>query len=153
MVASTLHSPSRTNAEQSVTLRPEFPSWRCNKQPDNCGHHRAHSNHTLYTEYLSKTYPKIISKQRFGRPTSYPIDTMHNQVCQRNQGFQCGIQLSLIQNIFVGLKYAGQNLLRFSLSYHCAHNGLSLEPSSLLRHTLLSRTDYDSSLIPIVTHY
>jgi hypothetical protein len=30
------------------------------------------------------------------------------------------------------------------LTYHCAHNGLSLGPSSLLRHTLPSRTDYDS---------
>jgi hypothetical protein len=30
------------------------------------------------------------------------------------------------------------------LNYHRAHNGLSLGPSSLLRHTLLSRTDYDS---------
>jgi hypothetical protein len=30
------------------------------------------------------------------------------------------------------------------LTYHRAHNGLSLGPSSLLRHTLLSRTDYDS---------
>jgi hypothetical protein len=30
------------------------------------------------------------------------------------------------------------------LTYDCAHNGLSLGPSSLLRHTLLSRTDYDS---------
>jgi hypothetical protein len=32
----------------------------------------------------------------------------------------------------------------FFLSYHCAHNGLSLGPSSLLRHTSPSRTDYDS---------
>jgi hypothetical protein len=39
------------------------------------------------------------------------------------------------------------------LTYHCAHNGLSLGPSFLLRHPLPSRTDYDSSLIPIVTHY
>jgi hypothetical protein len=61
-------------------------------------------------EYLSRTYQKITSKQRFGKPTSYPTDTTHNQVCRRNQGFQHGIQLSLIQNIFVGLKYAGQNL-------------------------------------------
>jgi hypothetical protein len=30
------------------------------------------------------------------------------------------------------------------LTYYRAHNGLSLGPSSLLRHTLLSRTDYDS---------
>jgi hypothetical protein len=30
------------------------------------------------------------------------------------------------------------------LTYYCAHNGLSLGPSSLLRHTLPSRTDYDS---------
>jgi hypothetical protein len=30
------------------------------------------------------------------------------------------------------------------LTYHCAHNGLPLGPSSLLRHTLPSRTDYDS---------
>jgi hypothetical protein len=30
------------------------------------------------------------------------------------------------------------------LTYHCAHNGLSLGPSSLLRHTLPSRTNYDS---------
>jgi hypothetical protein len=30
------------------------------------------------------------------------------------------------------------------LTYHCAHNGLSLGPSFLLRHPLLSRTDYDS---------
>jgi hypothetical protein len=30
------------------------------------------------------------------------------------------------------------------LTYDCAHNGLSLGPSSLLRHTLPSRTDYDS---------
>jgi hypothetical protein len=30
------------------------------------------------------------------------------------------------------------------LTYHCAHNGLSLGPSLLLRHPLLSRTDYDS---------
>jgi hypothetical protein len=30
------------------------------------------------------------------------------------------------------------------LTYYCAHNGLSLGPSSLLRHTLSSRTDYDS---------
>jgi hypothetical protein len=30
------------------------------------------------------------------------------------------------------------------LSYHCARNGLPLGPSSLLRHTFLSRTDYDS---------
>jgi hypothetical protein len=35
---------------------------------------------------------------------------MHNQVRRRNQGFQRGIQLSLIQNTFVGSKYAGQNL-------------------------------------------
>jgi hypothetical protein len=35
---------------------------------------------------------------------------MHSQVHQRNQGFQRGIQLSSIQNISVGLKYAGQNL-------------------------------------------
>jgi hypothetical protein len=34
------------------------------------------------------------------------------------------------------------NVLRFS--YLRAHNGLSLGPSSLLRHTLLSRTNYDS---------
>jgi hypothetical protein len=27
---------------------------------------------------------------------------------------------------------------------YCARNGLSLGPSSLLRHTLPSRTDYDS---------
>jgi hypothetical protein len=40
----------------------------------------------------------------------------------------------------------------FFLSYHCAHNGLSLGPSPLLRHTSPSRTDYDS-LLPIVTHY
>jgi hypothetical protein len=44
-----------------------------------------------------------------------------------------------------------QTVLRFS-TYHCARNGLSLGPSSLLRHTLPSRTDYDSLLIPIVTH-
>jgi hypothetical protein len=43
-------------------------------------------------------------------------------------------------------------VLRFSY-HHCACNGLSLGPSSLLRHTLLSCTDYDSLLIPIVTHY
>jgi hypothetical protein len=30
------------------------------------------------------------------------------------------------------------------LTYHCAHNGLPLGPSSLLRHLLPSRTDYDS---------
>jgi hypothetical protein len=30
------------------------------------------------------------------------------------------------------------------LTYPCAHNGLPLGPSSLLRHTSLSRTDYDS---------
>jgi hypothetical protein len=30
------------------------------------------------------------------------------------------------------------------LTYHCAHNGLPLGPSSLLRHTSPSRTDYDS---------
>jgi hypothetical protein len=39
------------------------------------------------------------------------------------------------------------------LTYYCAHNGLPLGPSFLLRHPLPSRTDYDSSLIPIVTHY
>jgi hypothetical protein len=38
------------------------------------------------------------------------------------------------------------------LSYHCARNGLPLGPSSLLRHTSLSRTDYDSLLL-IMTHY
>jgi hypothetical protein len=32
----------------------------------------------------------------------------------------------------------------FFLSYHCAHNGLSLGPSPSLRHTSPSRTDYDS---------
>jgi hypothetical protein len=36
------------------------------------------------------------------------------------------------------------NVTFFLLTYHCAHNGLSLGPSSLLRHTLPSRTDYDS---------
>jgi hypothetical protein len=41
----------------------------------------------------------------------------------------------------------------FLTYYDCARNGLSLGPSSLLHHTLPSRTDYDSSLIPIVTHY
>jgi hypothetical protein len=30
------------------------------------------------------------------------------------------------------------------LTYHCAYNGLPLGPSSLLRHTPPSRTDYDS---------
>jgi hypothetical protein len=30
------------------------------------------------------------------------------------------------------------------LTYHCARNGLPLGPSSLLRHPLPSRTDYDS---------
>jgi hypothetical protein len=30
------------------------------------------------------------------------------------------------------------------LTYYCAHNGLPLGPSSLLRHTSPSRTDYDS---------
>jgi hypothetical protein len=30
------------------------------------------------------------------------------------------------------------------LTYYCAHNGLSLGPSFLLRYPLLSRTDYDS---------
>jgi hypothetical protein len=30
------------------------------------------------------------------------------------------------------------------LTYYCARNGLSLGPSSLLRHHLPSRTDYDS---------
>jgi hypothetical protein len=34
-------------------------------------------------------------------------------------------------------------MLRFSY-YNCARNGLSLGPSSSFRHTLLSRTDYDS---------
>jgi hypothetical protein len=38
------------------------------------------------------------------------------------------------------------------LTYHCARNGLPLGPSSLLRHTSPSRTDYDSLLL-IVTHY
>jgi hypothetical protein len=61
-------------------------------------------------EYLSKMYQKIISKQRFGRPTSYPINTTHNQGRQKNQEFPRGIQLGSIQNIFVGSKYAGQNL-------------------------------------------
>jgi hypothetical protein len=32
----------------------------------------------------------------------------------------------------------------FFLTYHCARNGLPLGPSSLLRHPLPSRTDYDS---------
>jgi hypothetical protein len=29
-------------------------------------------------------------------------------------------------------------------THHCAYNGLPLGPSPLFRHTLLSRTDYDS---------
>jgi hypothetical protein len=36
------------------------------------------------------------------------------------------------------------SVLRFSY-YNCARNGLSSGPSSLLRHTLPSRTDYDSA--------
>jgi hypothetical protein len=43
------------------------------------------------------------------------------------------------------------SMLCFSY-YNCAYNRLPLGPLSLLRHTLLSCTDYDSSLIPIVTH-
>jgi hypothetical protein len=35
---------------------------------------------------------------------------MHSQVRQKNQESQRGTQLSLIQNIFVGWKYVGQNL-------------------------------------------
>jgi hypothetical protein len=55
-------------------------------------------------------YQKTISRQQFGKPTLYPIDTTHSQAHQKNQGFQRGTQLSSIKNIFVGLKYAGQNL-------------------------------------------
>jgi hypothetical protein len=41
------------------------------------------------------------------------------------------------------LKAVGMRCYVF-LTYHCARNGLSLGPSSLLRHHLPSRTDYDS---------
>jgi hypothetical protein len=61
-------------------------------------------------EYLSKTYQMITSKEQFGKQTSHQTDTTHNQVHQKNQESQRGTQLSSIQNIFVGWKYAGQNL-------------------------------------------
>jgi hypothetical protein len=80
----------------------EFPLWHCNKQPDNCGRPRAHSSHTRYTGYLNKMYQKTTPRQRFGKPTLYPIDITHSQVHQKNQEFQRGTQLSSIQNKFVG---------------------------------------------------
>jgi hypothetical protein len=39
--------------------------------------------------------------------------------------------------------YKSQDCYVF-LTYYCAHNGLPLGPSLLLRHPLPSRTDYDS---------
>jgi hypothetical protein len=70
----------------------------------------AHSSHIQFTGYHSKTYQQYTSKEQFGRPISHQQDTTHSQVHQKSWDVSHGTQLSLIQNMFVGWKFAGQNL-------------------------------------------